>query len=132
MWSFRAWRRRRLLARHPLDHQLWQQVLDSLPILDGLNDAERRLLGERCILFLHAKHLTALPGVQMDAFARLRLAAQAQLPLLNLPDLDWYQASMSWCCTRTTLSARRSTGTPAASNIYMKRRAVAKPGTAAR
>lgn len=91
MWSFRAWRRRRLLARHPLDDRLWQQVLDSLPILDGLSAQALHRLGERCILFLHAKRLTALPGVELDAFARLRLAAQAQLPLLELPELDWYQ-----------------------------------------
>ena len=91
MWSFRAWRRRRLLARHPLDAHLWREVLDSLPILDGLSDTELRQLGERCVLFLLAKRLTALPGVELDAFARLRLAAQAQLPLLALPDLDWYQ-----------------------------------------
>lgn len=91
MWSFRAWRRRRLLARYPLDEQLWHQVLDSLPILDGLSIAQQQRLGERCVLFLHAKRLTALPGVELDPFARLRLAAQAQLPLLELPELDWYQ-----------------------------------------
>jgi len=91
MWSFRAWRRRRLLSRHPLDEQLWRNVLDSLPILDGLPAEAQRRLAERCILFLHAKRLTALPGVELDAFARLRLAAQAQLPLLELPELDWYQ-----------------------------------------
>lgn len=70
---------------------VWQQVLDSLPILDGLSAAQQQRLGERCVLFLHAKRLTALPGVELSAFARLRLAAQAQLPLMELPELDWYQ-----------------------------------------
>lgn len=91
MWSFRAWRRRRILARFPVDAELWRQVLGSLPILDGLSAEETGRLRERCVLFLHAKRLTALPGVELDGFARLRLAAQAELPLLNLPELDWYR-----------------------------------------
>lgn len=91
MWSFRAWRRQRILARLPVDAELWRQVLASLPILDGLSAEETERLRERCVLFLHAKRLTALPGVELDAFTRLRLAAQAELPLLNLPELDWYR-----------------------------------------
>lgn len=91
MWSFRAWRRQRLLARHAIDPALWRDVLDSLPLLDGLSEAETERLRERCILFLHAKRLTALPGVELSPADRLRLAAQAELPLLGLPELDWYQ-----------------------------------------
>ncbi|MEG7363760.1 zinc-dependent peptidase [Pseudomonas citronellolis] len=90
MWSFSAWRRRRFLARHPLDAQLWAEVLRRLPILDGLSEEELRLLGERALLFLRDKHLTALPGVELDDFRCLLLAAQAQLPLLHLPELNWY------------------------------------------
>jgi hypothetical protein len=88
---FRNWRRQRLLARHPLDPQLWAAVCDELPILAGLDAAERQRLGELSLLFLHDKQLTCLPGVDPDDDARLRLAAQACLPLLHLPDLDWYQ-----------------------------------------
>lgn len=91
MWSFRAWRRRRILSRFPVDAEIWRQVLDSLPILDGLSLDETERLRERSVLFLHAKRLTALPGIELDATSRLRLAAQAELPLLNLPELDWYQ-----------------------------------------
>ncbi|MBN0252799.1 zinc-dependent peptidase, partial [Pseudomonas aeruginosa] len=44
MWSFRAWRRRRLLARHPVAEELWQRVRRHLPILYGLDaDEDRRL-----------------------------------------------------------------------------------------
>ncbi len=42
MWSFRAWRRRRLLARHPVAEELWQRVRRHLPILDGLDADEDR------------------------------------------------------------------------------------------
>ena len=91
MWSFRAWRRRRILARSPYTTQHWQAVRERLPILDGLSEAEERRLFQRAILFLHHKRLTALPGVTLDELDRLTLAAMAELPLLHLADLDWYQ-----------------------------------------
>jgi Mlc titration factor MtfA (ptsG expression regulator) len=91
MWFFRAWRQRRILSRNPVDAELWQSVLRRLPILDGLNADELTRLQERAVLFLHDKHLTALPGVDLDDHARLRLAVQALLPLLHLADLNWYQ-----------------------------------------
>ena len=91
MWPFRAWQRKRLLARYAIDPALWREVLQSLPILDGLDLEETELLRQRCILFLHGKRLTTLPGLELQLFDRLRLAAQAQLPLLHLAELDWYQ-----------------------------------------
>lgn len=91
MWSLRAWRRQRILARHPISPAQWQAVLQQLPILDGLNEDEQQRLRERAVLFLHHKHLSALPGVELDSHARLLLAVQAELPLLHLADLNWYQ-----------------------------------------
>jgi MtfA peptidase len=75
MWSFRDWRRKRILARLAIEPALWQSVLDSLPILDGLTSEETERLRERSLLFLHAKRLTALPGVELEPADRLRLAA---------------------------------------------------------
>ncbi|UTW06544.1 zinc-dependent peptidase [Pseudomonas benzenivorans] len=91
MWSYRAWRRRRILARHPVEPDTWVAVTHRLPILDGLSEDEIRLLQERAVLFLHDKHLSALPGVELDTVDRLALAAQAALPLLHLEELNWYQ-----------------------------------------
>ncbi len=91
MWSLRAWRRQRILARNPISPAQWQAVLQQLPILDGLNEDEQQRLRERAVLFLHHKHLSALPGVELDSHARLLLAVQAELPLLHLADLNWYQ-----------------------------------------
>ena len=91
MWSLRAWRRQRILARHPISTSDWATLDQRLPIIAGLNAAERQRLGERAVLFLHDKHLSALPGVTLDADARLLLAVQAQLPLLHLDELNWYQ-----------------------------------------
>jgi len=91
MWSFNAWRRRRLLARNALDPALWAGVCARLPILDGLDAQELQRLAEGCVLFLHSKRLTALGGLQLDDEARVALAAQACLPLLHLPEADWYR-----------------------------------------
>ncbi|WP_409298251.1 zinc-dependent peptidase [Pseudomonas sp. KCJK8993] len=91
MWSLSAWRRKRRLARHPVSDQTWQQVRQQLPFLDGISAAENQWLREASVLFLDDKHLTALPGVELPQEQRLLLAAQAQLPLLHLGDLNWYQ-----------------------------------------
>ena len=90
MWSLSAWRRRRTLARHPVEPQLWADVRHQLAIVDGISAAEDQRLRERSVLFLQDKTLTALPGVELDDHARLLLAVQAQLPLLHLADLNWY------------------------------------------
>ncbi len=91
MWSLRGWLQRRRLARNPVAPDLWNRVRQRLPILDGLSAEEDRYLLECSVLFLQAKHLTALEGVRLDDESRLFLAAQAQLPLLALGDLNWYQ-----------------------------------------
>lgn len=91
MWSLRAWRRQRILTRHPISADDWRMLDERLPIIAGLDMAERQHLGERAVLFLHDKHLSALPGVNLDAHGRLLLAVQAQLPLLYLDELNWYQ-----------------------------------------
>ncbi|MBB2493692.1 M90 family metallopeptidase [Aquipseudomonas ullengensis] len=91
MWSFRAWRQRRILARAPYSTLHWATVRQRLPILDGLSEAEEQRLFQRAVLFLHKKHLSPLPGVELSLEDRLSLATLAELPLLHLADLDWYQ-----------------------------------------
>lgn len=91
MWSLGGWLKRRALARHPVPDELWARVRQRLPILDGLSGEEDQRLRDCCVLFLQDKTLTALDGVNLDDESRLFLAAQAQLPLLALGDLNWYQ-----------------------------------------
>ena len=91
MWSFRAWRRQRILSRSPYTVRHWRAVRGRLPILDGLSETEEQRLFQRAVLFLHHKRLTALPGVEASEEERLALAAMAELPLLHLSDIDWYQ-----------------------------------------
>jgi Mlc titration factor MtfA (ptsG expression regulator) len=90
MWSISAWRRRRFLERNRIDHALWQRVTHRLPILDGLTLEESRRLQDQSLLFLRDKTITALPGVELGDEELLVIAAQAQLPLLHLPELQWY------------------------------------------
>jgi Mlc titration factor MtfA (ptsG expression regulator) len=91
MWSLRAWRRQRTLQRHLIDADTWQQVRRQLPILDGLDSAADALLRERASLLLRSKRFSALHGLQADACDLACLAAQAELPLLALEELDWYR-----------------------------------------
>lgn len=37
MWSLSAWRRRRLLAKHPIADDTWQRVRHHLTFLDGIS-----------------------------------------------------------------------------------------------
>lgn len=91
MWSLKAWRRRRILRATPVSAELWRSVVQSLPILAGLEEDQLSRLRDRAILFLHDKRLTCLPPLELDDAQRLRLAVLAELPLLALDDLDWYQ-----------------------------------------
>ena len=92
MWFFRNWRRKRILARHLIASDIWQQACQQLPILHGLDDTQSQCLRERASLFLQQKHLTLIGDLQLSDIDRARLAALAQLPLLALAEqLDWYQ-----------------------------------------
>lgn len=86
------WLRRRAPQSHPApDARLWESVHARLPLLGGLGAAELQRLGELAMQFLASKRLSPLQGLQIDDAGRLQLAAQACLPLLALPEQDWYQ-----------------------------------------
>ena len=85
------WLRDRALARQreafaPED---WERAWDALPLLDGLDDAEAGRLAELALLFLDAKTLEPVQGLELDPAMRLVIALQACLPVLEL-GLDWY------------------------------------------
>lgn len=89
MWSYHAWRRRRILTRHPVSEALWREVLAALPVLHGLGPAERDRLRELATLLRHDKPINGAGGFEPDERQRITVAALAALPLLGL-DLDWY------------------------------------------
>lgn len=90
MWSLRVWRDRRVLKRTVIPPALWDEIHSRLPILDGLPPESDHRLQQRSILFLAHKRLTLLGDIALADIDRLALATQAQLPLLYLPEEDWY------------------------------------------
>ncbi|GGO87555.1 hypothetical protein GCM10011348_41020 [Marinobacterium nitratireducens] len=90
IWSYRAWRRKRLLQAGGLPEREWRQVLDRLPVMAGLSADERDRLGQLAWLFLHEKTIHGVQGVEVSDGMRLRIAAQACLLILEL-GLDGYR-----------------------------------------
>lgn len=90
MWSFRAWRRRRLLERAALPQAQWQELVASLGLLRGLSAEELLDLQQLVLLFLVEKSVVGVQGLVLSDAMRLRIAVQACLPVLAL-GLDWYR-----------------------------------------
>lgn len=90
MWSYKAWRRCRILANNPFPKSVWRDAESRLPLLCILDDKERARLRELAILFLHEKTFETAGGLVLTDALRLSIALQACLPILNL-GLDWYE-----------------------------------------
>lgn len=90
VWSFRNWRRRQVLKRHPLPDRLWQAAVENMPLLAGMSEADLARLREWVTLFLHEKVITGAGGLMLTDAMRLHIAIQACLLILNL-DLDYYR-----------------------------------------
>lgn len=86
--AFRARRRRRLLARHPIPAPLWQHTLASLPVLEEAPPADLERLRQLATLFGHEKTFESPTGMALPPELRLRIATLACRPILNL-GLDW-------------------------------------------
>jgi len=89
MWSYRTWRRRRLLRKFPIEHEHWQQALACLPIVASLTDTERLRLRDLATLLLATKPVHGAQELTLTDAQRVRLAALAALPIIGL-DLDWF------------------------------------------
>ena len=89
MWSFRNWRRARVLKRSPLNDDHWQRALARVSLTHGFSADELRRLRELVILFLHEKSIETAGEVVLDDEMRLVIAIQACVPILNL-GLDCY------------------------------------------
>jgi hypothetical protein len=85
----REWRRKRTLRNARLDEALWNKVAAKLTFLRGLSDEDTARLKELVVLFLAEKEMHGAHGLQLSDEARLSIAAQACLPILNL-GLDVY------------------------------------------
>jgi len=70
-------------ARIPAE--LWAAVLQAHPFLATLDAAEAGQLQARAAWLLASKNLNGARGLVLSDFMRLSIAAQAALPILNLP-----------------------------------------------
>jgi Mlc titration factor MtfA (ptsG expression regulator) len=89
MGWFADWRRRRVLRQHPVDDALWRRAVAPYVFLAKLDAAETQQLRELVVLFLNEKQLHGAADFAISDEARIAIAAQACLPVLNL-GLDWY------------------------------------------
>lgn len=95
IWQrLKLWRRRRLLQRHALPDAEWSAAVAALPLLRRLSADERQRLRELATLFLHEKDVSGAVGYRLRQDVRLKIAAQACLPILNL-GLEYYAGWVS-------------------------------------
>ncbi|GAB4169323.1 MAG: zinc-dependent peptidase [Rhodocyclaceae bacterium] len=82
--ALRRWRRARAASRMRVPEAMWRAVEAGLPFLDYLPAADRPRLRLLALEFLAAKEMTGARGVELTGEARLGIALQACLPILNL------------------------------------------------
>ena len=87
--ALKNWRRKRILARHPIDEASWRGVIAELSVLHGLEAGEMARLRELVVLFIDEKTFTAAGDLVLSETICLSIAAQACLPILNL-GLEYY------------------------------------------
>lgn len=82
-------RREKLAALHPVDDEAWDWAVRHHRVLDGLAPEELERLRSLSAAFLAEKRFIEARGAVADSEARLSIAVQACLPLLEL-GLRWY------------------------------------------
>ena len=91
---FGEWRIKQILQRHALPEESWLAAVSDLPLLRGLTEDDLRHLRELATLFLHEKEVVAAGGYLLSDDMRLKIVAQACLPVLNL-GLKYYAGWVS-------------------------------------
>lgn len=89
MFGFGRWRRARILKKHGLPLARFETAYAQLPILHGLDTAERARLREQASLFIHDKTFSAAGGADVDDATQLAIALQACLLTLNLDETSY-------------------------------------------
>ena len=88
---FRRRRRERALREARIDDAEWQRALQDYSFTRALDAGERARLKQLTILFLAEKPINGAGNLNIDNGARLAIAIQACMLILNL-DLDWYKS----------------------------------------
>ncbi len=84
-------RRERALREAHIDDDDWDRELASYNFTRVLNAGERQRLKQLVVLFLAEKPINGAGNLNIDNGARLAIAIQACMLILNL-DLDWYKS----------------------------------------
>jgi MtfA peptidase len=87
---FGRWRRARILERHAIPSKIFDAAVAALPILHGLDTAERARLREAASLFIHDKTFSAAGGADVDDDTKVSIALQACLLTLNLGEDSYH------------------------------------------
>ena len=87
-------RRRRILAERSIPAALWEDTIADIASLSCLDDGELRRLHDLALIFLHEKSLEPATGFELDDTMRVRIAALACRPVLEL-GLDSYSGFVS-------------------------------------
>ena len=82
--AFRRWRRRRVLSRLAIPDGMWNEAVGRLPFLAIYDDGELARLRDKVVLFLDAKAIVGARGFEVTPLARVMIAAQACVLVLNL------------------------------------------------
>ena len=93
-WNFKNWRRQRTLQHAALPEKAWRTAISDLSLLRRLSEDELGNLRELATLFLNEKQVVAAGGLPLNDELRIKIAAQACLPILNL-GLDYYAGWVS-------------------------------------
>jgi Mlc titration factor MtfA (ptsG expression regulator) len=84
-------RRERVLREAQLDEAVWRRALEDYSFTRQLDAQERARLKDLTLLFLAEKPINGADNLKIDNGARLAIAIQACILILNL-DLDWYKS----------------------------------------
>lgn len=87
---FKRWRRTRVLKEGGLDAALWQSSVERYPFIAALSQSELERLRELTVLFLHEKAIHGAGGMRVSEAARVAIALQACMLILNL-GLEYYR-----------------------------------------
>ena len=91
---FKRWRRRRTLARYAIPDALWDQTVEATPSFGTLDAAALGRLRDLSLLFAREKAIVPAADYELDDAQRLRIAALACRPILEL-GLDSYDHVLS-------------------------------------
>ena len=90
MNRFQRWRKQWFLRHHRISFGLWERVVEDALVSYRLDHHELHRLRELASEFLHDKVINGAGGLEVDAYMRTVIAAQACLLILDL-GLDFYE-----------------------------------------